>query len=46
MILPGVTVGEGTIIGAGAVVNKDCEPGAVYAGVPAPRALTPTPRGR
>jgi maltose O-acetyltransferase len=37
MILPGVTVGEGTIIGAGAVVNKDCEPGAVYAGVPARR---------
>src|SRR5689334_2921339 len=37
MIMPGVTVGEGTIIGAGAVVNKDCEPGAVYVGVPARR---------
>ena len=37
MIMPGVTVGEGTIIGAGAVVTKDCEPGAVYVGVPARR---------
>lgn len=34
-ILPGVTIGEGTIIGAGAVVTRDCKPGAVYAGVPA-----------
>lgn len=34
-ILPGVSIGEGTIIGAGAVVTKDCKPGAVYAGVPA-----------
>jgi acetyltransferase-like isoleucine patch superfamily enzyme len=37
LIMPGVTIGEGTIIGAGAVVTKDCEPGAVYAGVPARR---------
>jgi maltose O-acetyltransferase len=36
-ILPGVTIGEGTIIGAGAVVTKDCKPDAVYAGVPARR---------
>ena len=36
-VLPGVTIGEGTIIAAGAVVTKDCEPGAVYAGVPAKR---------
>ena len=35
MVLPGVTIGEGTIIGAGAVVTRDCKPGAVYAGVPA-----------
>ena len=34
-VLPGVTIGEGTIIGAGAVVTKDCKPGAVYVGVPA-----------
>jgi maltose O-acetyltransferase len=34
-ILPGVTIGEGTIIGAGAVVIRDCKPGALYVGVPA-----------
>jgi len=37
MIMPGVTIGDGTIIGAGAVVTRDCEPGAVYVGVPARR---------
>jgi maltose O-acetyltransferase len=37
MVMPGVTIGEGTIIGAGAVVTKDCGPGGVYAGVPARR---------
>jgi acetyltransferase-like isoleucine patch superfamily enzyme len=35
VILPGVTVGEGAIISAGAVVTRDCQPFAVYAGVPA-----------
>lgn len=34
-ILPGVTVGRGTIIAAGSVVTKDCEPNSIYAGVPA-----------
>lgn len=34
-IMPGVTVGEGTIIAAGAVVTKDTEPYSVVAGVPA-----------
>ncbi len=34
-VLPGVTIGEGTIVGAGAVVTEDCKPGAVYVGVPA-----------
>jgi acetyltransferase-like isoleucine patch superfamily enzyme len=37
MIMPGVKIGEGTIIGAGALVTKDCDPGAVYVGVPAKR---------
>jgi maltose O-acetyltransferase len=37
MIMPGVTIGEGTVIGAGALVTKDCEPGAIYVGVPARR---------
>lgn len=36
-ILPGVHIGKGYVIGAGAVVNKDCEPNGVYVGVPAKR---------
>jgi acetyltransferase-like isoleucine patch superfamily enzyme len=36
-VLPGVTVGDGCVIAAGAVVTKDCEPGGVYAGLPARR---------
>jgi maltose O-acetyltransferase len=35
MILPGVTVGEGAVVAAGAVVTRDVEPYAVVAGVPA-----------
>ncbi len=34
-ILPGVTLGEGCLIGAGAVVTKDVPPGAVVVGNPA-----------
>lgn len=35
VILPGVTIGRGSIVGAGAVVTKDVEPYTVVAGVPA-----------
>jgi len=35
VILPGVTLGTGCIVGAGAVVTKDVAPGAVVVGVPA-----------
>lgn len=35
IILPGVTIGEEAIVGAGAVVTKDVPPRAIVAGVPA-----------
>jgi acetyltransferase-like isoleucine patch superfamily enzyme len=34
-VLPGVTIGEGAVVAAGAVVTKDVPPYAVMAGVPA-----------
>jgi maltose O-acetyltransferase len=37
VVLPGVTVGDDCVIAAGAVVAADCEPGSLYAGVPARR---------
>lgn len=41
-LLPGVTVGDGVVIAAGALVTRDCEPHTLYAGVPA-RAVRPLP---
>lgn len=35
LIMPGVTVGAGGIVAAGAVVTRDVEPGWIVAGVPA-----------
>lgn len=35
IVLPGVTIGEGAVIGAGSVVTKDVEPWSVVAGNPA-----------
>lgn len=37
IVLPGVTIGDGCVIAAGAVVTSDCEPHHLYAGVPATR---------
>lgn len=34
-IMPGVTIGDECVMASGAVVNKDCEPNCLYAGVPA-----------
>ncbi len=36
-IMPGVTIKQGCVIAAGAVVTKSCEPNGLYAGVPARR---------
>lgn len=33
-ILPGVTIGEGAVVGANALVNKDLEPWGIYVGAP------------
>ena len=35
VILPGVTIGEGALVGAGAVVTRDVPDAAVVAGIPA-----------
>jgi maltose O-acetyltransferase len=37
LVMPGVTIGDGCLIAAGAVVARDCEPNGLYAGVPAKR---------
>jgi UDP-2-acetamido-3-amino-2,3-dideoxy-glucuronate N-acetyltransferase len=34
-IMGGITIGEGALVGAGAVVTKDVPPHAIVAGVPA-----------
>lgn len=33
-VLPGVTIGEGTVVGANSLVNKDLEPWGIYVGSP------------
>ncbi len=34
-VLPGVIIGDGAVVGAGSLVNRDIPPGALAAGVPA-----------
>jgi acetyltransferase-like isoleucine patch superfamily enzyme len=43
VVLPGVTIGEGAVVAAGAVVTKDVEPYAIVAGSPA-RKIGERPR--
>ena len=35
VVTPGVTIGEGAVVGAGSFVNKDLEPWSIYVGSPA-----------
>lgn len=44
-VLPGVTLAEGTIVGANSVVTKDTEPWMIYAGCPA-KPIKPRERER
>lgn len=44
VILSGVTIGQGSIVGAGAVVTKDVEPHSIVGGVPARLIRKRTPK--
>ena len=44
IVLPGVTIGEGSATGAMTLVNRDLDPWGIYVGVPA-RLLRPRSRG-
>ena len=35
MVMPGVTIGAGTVVGAGSIVTRDLEPGVLAVGAPA-----------
>lgn len=43
-ILPGIRIGKGAKIGAGAVVTKDVPPGEIWVGNPARKIFKPIPR--
>lgn len=49
-VLGGVTIGEGCVVAAGAIVARDCEPNGLYAGAPVARRVkdleTDLPRRR
>ena len=39
-VLPGISIGDGAVVGAGAVVTKDVAPNTVVVGVPAKQVAT------
>lgn len=43
IVLPGVTIGDGTVVGAGSVVSKDLPPDMICVGVPA-KPIKPRPK--
>ena len=43
IVMPGVTIKEGSVVGAGAVITHDTEPWTIYVGIPA-RATKPRPK--
>ncbi len=45
VVFPGVTIGEGAVVGAGSVVTRDLDPWGVYIGAPAKR-VKDRPRAR
>ncbi len=49
-MLPGVTIGDGVVVGAGSVVTRDLPPGMVCLGTPAKpvkvRPLSPEASGK
>jgi acetyltransferase-like isoleucine patch superfamily enzyme len=45
-IMPGITIGEGSVVAAGSVVTKDVEPFTVVGGVPAKKIRDYFPKGR
>ena len=45
VVLPGVTIGEGAVVGANSLVKSDLEPWGVYAGTPA-RRIKDRPRSK
>ena len=40
VVMPGVTIGEGAVVGSNAFVNKDLEPWGIYVGTPARKVGT------
>jgi len=44
-IMPGITIGEGSVVAAGSVVTKDVEPFTVVGGVPAKKIRDYFPKG-